>query len=206
MGGLTLLVEGLDLAGKSSLMPRLARFFEGEGLKVRVSRNSLCPENPVAREADEMRQDPERDPERIAQLFVAAHMWDAAHFRPPVTGEVHLQDSCWLRTLAWEEWHGRRHLAELVRLAARGFPRFQAALYLTVSLRERQRRFYTRAHNDCEDRMVLESPREFSRLESCLRREAERCAGATVMDTTALTHDQVLERAARFFSVCSIAS
>lgn len=199
MGGLTYLVEGLDLAGKSSLVPRLAEHLQSRGLTVRVARNCLCPDNPVAREADRLRQDPRRDPERMAQLFVAAHLWDAAHFDPPGEGEVHLQDSCWLRTLAWEEWHGRRQLAEVVRLASRGFPRFQAALYLTVSLKERQRRFFTRVHNDCEDRMVLESPREFGRLESLLRREAERCTGAGVLDTTALTPDQVLQKAIEFF-------
>ena len=160
---------------------------------------SLCPDNPVAREADEMRQDPARDPERMAQLFVASHLWDAAHFRAPGPGEVHLQDSCWLRTLAWEEWHGRRSMAEVVRLAARSFPRFQAALYLTVSLKERQRRFFLRAHNDCEDRMVLESPREFLRLEGYLRREAERCTGAVVLDSSEMTADQVLAEALRFF-------
>jgi hypothetical protein len=119
---------------------------------------------------------------------------------------VHLQDSCWLRTLAWEEWHGRKHLADLVRLAARSFPRFHASVYLTVSLKERQRRFFTRKHNDCEDRMVLESPREFARLESCLRREAERCVGAFVLDTTGLTPEQVLARACGLLAVPEVAA
>lgn len=200
MGGLTYLVEGLDLAGKSSLVPRLAERLTAQGYRVRIARNSLCPDNPIAAEADRLRQDPERDPERMAQLFVAAHMWDAAHFRAPKDGEVHLQDSCWLRTLAWEEWHGRKQLADMVRLASRSFPRFQAALYLTASLKERQRRFHTRAHNDCEDRMVLESPAEFARLETCLRRDAERCVGAFVLDTTELSQERTLELAVRFFA------
>ncbi len=194
MGGLTLLVEGLDLAGKSTLVPQLRRRFEQQGLEVRFSRNCLCPDNPVAREADRLRHDPKRDPGQAAMLFVAAHLWDAAHFLPPGPGQLHLQDSSWLRTLAWEEWHGRPELAALLRQAAVLFPRFDAMIYLTASLPVRQRRYYQRRRNDGGDRLVLEAPRESARLERCLRHEAERY-GALTLDNSALSPCQTLEAA-----------
>ncbi|GMU52173.1 MAG: hypothetical protein AMXMBFR33_13190 [Candidatus Xenobia bacterium] len=194
MGGMMLLVEGLDLAGKSSLVPELARRFEKQGLEVRLARNCLCPDNPVAREADRLRQDLERDPDRAAMLFVAAHMWDAAHFVLPGPGQVHLQDSCWLRTLAWEEWHGRAELAALLRQATKFFPRFDQTIYLTASLPERQRRYFLRRKNDCGDRLVLDAPEEFARLEACLRREAGHL-GAVTLDNSQLTIAQTQDQA-----------
>jgi thymidylate kinase len=104
MAGRVVLVEGLDLAGKSTLVRNLQAELTRRVIPVRVSRNALCPDNPVAALADQVRRDPHAGLIETGALFLAAHLWDDRHFTPPPDGMVHLQDSCWLRTLAYHSW------------------------------------------------------------------------------------------------------
>ena len=73
-------------------------------------------------------------------LFLAAHLWDARHFTTPPDGMVHVQDSCWLRTLAYHTWKDTPAIPEQLARAARYFPRFDAAVFLTAGVEERRRR------------------------------------------------------------------
>src|SRR5439155_18295365 len=102
--GRVVLIEGLDLAGKSTLVRNLQAELTRRGIPVRVIRNALCPDNPIAALADQVRRDPEAGPIETGALFLAAHLWDARHFTPPPDRTVHIQDSCWLRTLAYHTW------------------------------------------------------------------------------------------------------
>ena len=58
MAGRVILIEGLDLAGKSTLVRNLQAELTRRGIPVRVSRNALCPDNPIAPVADALRRDP----------------------------------------------------------------------------------------------------------------------------------------------------
>src|SRR5438270_13332793 len=129
MAGKVVLIEGLDLAGKSTLARNLERELTRRGVRVRVSRNALCPDNPIAALADQLRRDPSAGLVETGALFLAAHLWDARHFRPPPEGTIHLQDSCWLRTLAYHTMQGTPGIPELLRQAVPTFPRFDAALF-----------------------------------------------------------------------------
>jgi thymidylate kinase len=53
MAGRIVLIEGLDLAGKSTLVRNLQAELTRRGIPVRVSRNALCPDNPIAALADQ---------------------------------------------------------------------------------------------------------------------------------------------------------
>src|SRR5689334_11657670 len=106
MAGRVVLIEGLDLAGKSTLVRNLQAKLKHRGISVRVSRNTLCPENPIAALADQLRLDPQAGLLETGALFLAAHLWDSRHFTPPLDGVVHIQDSCWLRTLAFHRARG----------------------------------------------------------------------------------------------------
>jgi len=96
--GRLILIEGLDLAGKSTAVQGLRERLPGP---IRYSRNSLCPDNPIATVADQLRSDPDHTALEGSCLYVAAHEWDLRHFTPPEEG-THLQDSCWLRGLAYD--------------------------------------------------------------------------------------------------------
>jgi dTMP kinase len=202
MAGRVVLIEGLDLAGKSTLVRNLQAELTRRGIPVRVSRNSLCPANPIAALADQVRRDPHAGLIETGALFLAAHLWDARHFTPPPAGTVHLQDSCWLRTLAYHTWKDTPAIPEQLARPARYFPRFHAALVLTAEIGERQRRLGQReaeipGANDHEDRAVMREPERFLRLEADLLRLAAVMVKAEVMDTTRLTPNDVLEHALR---------
>jgi thymidylate kinase len=82
VSGRVVLIEGLDLAGKTTLARRLAQTLARSGVAVRSSRNALCPDNPVAMAADRLRRDPEAGWQETGSLFLSAHLWDARHFPP----------------------------------------------------------------------------------------------------------------------------
>lgn len=194
--GRLILVEGLDLAGKSTLCQGLKAHFEKTGWKVRSANGELCPDNPTARVAREMvRWDPGFTGPEAGGLFMAAHLWDARHFKPPGAGEVHLQDSCWLRSLAFERVIGTPELATMMEAQSRSFPVFDAAIVLTASLETRRARLAQRAQNDLHDLFAFKNPDKFFRIELELAELAWRKAGALVLATDGLDPDQVLAQA-----------
>jgi dTMP kinase len=196
MAGRVVLVEGLDLAGKSTLVRNLQAELTRRGIPVRVSRNALCPDNPIAALADQVRRDPDAGLIETGALFLAAHLWDARHFSPPLDGTVHLQDSCWLRTLAYHTWWDTPAIPEQLARVVRYFPRFDAAIYLTARIEERQRRLELRERehpgsNDADDHLVMTAPDRYLALEQDLEALSVGITKARVMDTTNLSPESV---------------
>ena len=181
MAGRVVLIEGLDLAGKSTLVRNLQAELTRRGIAVRISRNALCPDNPIAPVADALRRDPGASLLETGALFLASHLWDARNFEPPPEGVIHIQDSCWLRTLAYHTFHGTPRIPELLRSAAPTFPGFDAAVFLTADLAERRLRLGRResehpGSNDANDHMVINKPDIYLGLESELQALAARYA------------------------------
>jgi dTMP kinase len=199
MSGRIVLIEGLDLAGKSTLVKWVVGELTSRGVPVRSSRNSLCPDNPLAALADRLRRDPTASVIETGALFLAAHLWDVRHFQSPPPGTVHVQDSCWLRTLAWHTHRGTPAIPALLQEAAEAFPRFHAAVFLTASVTARQRRLWEREReeagaNDADDHAVFRVPEEFLHREALLAELARTLTGAHTLDTTDLTPEEVLRR------------
>jgi thymidylate kinase len=197
MAGRVVLIEGLDLAGKSTLVENLRRELTRRGIPVRVSRNALCRDNPIAALADQVRRDPHAGLVETGALFLAAHLWDARHFTAPPDSTVHLQDSCWLRTLAYHTFRETPAIPEQLARAARYFPRFDLAVLLTAGVAERKRRLVQRQHeqpgaNDEGDHAVVRDPRRFLAIECELIRLASAIARARVLDTTDLAPQELL--------------
>ncbi len=189
MAGTVVLIEGLDLAGKSTLVQNLARELASRGIAVRVSRNALCPDNPIAALADRVRRDPEAGLLETGALFLAAHLWDARHWTPPPDGTIHIQDSCWLRTLAYHTARGTPGIPPLLHKAMLSFPRFDAAVFLTAGIEERRRRLAERegeqpGSNDENDHLVQTDPVQYLSVEQELRALVGRCGVVTDVDTT----------------------
>lgn len=189
-----ILVEGLDLAGKSTLVEALRIFYTTAGNKVRVLNGQFCSENPAARVARELvRWDEGFGGVEAGALFLSTMLWDARHFVPPSAGEIHLQDSCWLRTLAFEQLYGSATLARMIEEQGRRFPRFDQALFLTASLEERERRLRSRAQNDLHDLMAFRKPEKFLAIEQRLRELVLEWEAGIVIQTDGLTPLQVLK-------------
>ncbi len=189
MYGKVVLIEGLDLAGKSTLVHNLQVELARRQMPVRVSRNALCTNNPIAPIADAIRRDAGAGLIETGALFVAAHLWDARHFEPPPSGTIHLQDSCWLRTLAYHTVRGTPGIPDLLRRSIPSFPRFDAAIFLTANINERRGRLGERDRespgtNDRDDQAVLCNPAAFLHHETTLRLLAVAHFDAMVVDTT----------------------
>lgn len=193
--GRLVLVEGLDLAGKSTLIESLAQHYRHQGWTVTVAHGDLCPQNPVAQVTREMmRWDPGFTPQEGGPLFLASHLWDLRNFSRP-TGErtIHIQDSCALRSLAFEKVVGRPDFVELFQDVVRRLPRFDAAFVLTASLQTRRRRFESRALNDLHDQFMFKDPVRFSQVDSELLHLSVKEMGARIVSTDDLEREEVLE-------------
>tara|TARA_R110002096_G_scaffold364019_2_gene557096 strand:- start:2343 stop:2987 length:645 start_codon:yes stop_codon:yes gene_type:complete len=194
---LTVLIEGLDLAGKSTLWRGLEKNIPALGYELRQGRNSLCKGNQLARQADAMRRDPNRNFQKTSELFLAAHRWDAEHFVSPPRGTIHLQDSCWMRTLAFARFASNQVATQKLKEAARSFPAFDLVIFLTASIDIRRERLAKREReepgaNDAGDAWVNSRPEDFLRLEGELKGVVEKFAHPVVIDTTDLDPGTIL--------------
>jgi thymidylate kinase len=197
MAGRVVLIEGLDLAGKSTLVRNLQAELLHRGIPVRVSRNALCPDNPIAALADQLRRDPHAELVETGALFLAAHLWDARHFTPPPDGMVHIQDSCWLRTLAYHTWNDTPAIPEQLARAARYFPQFDAAVFLTARIEERRQRLTQREReqpgsNDANDHLVQSDPQGYLGLEHLLWQLTHLYTKATRIETTGIPGERLV--------------
>lgn len=192
--GRMILVEGLDLAGKSTLIENLKRHHPGP---VRLRNGQFCENNPTGQVAREMvRWDEGFGGVEAGALFLSSMLWDARHFEPP-GAELHLQDSCWLRTLAFEQLYGSAPLARLMEEQGRKFPRFDRAIFLTASLEERLRRLHRRSNNDLHDQLAFKKPEKFLAIEKRLLELVVEWEKAMVIDTTEMSKDEVFEQGLR---------
>lgn len=190
--GRMILIEGLDLAGKSTLVEGLRAHFESQEQKVRVANGQFCQPNPAAEVARQLvRWDSGFGGMEAGSLFLSTMLWDERHFLSPSEG-VHLQDSSWLRTLAFEQLYGSPVLADLMEQVGARLPRFDAAVMLTASLPERQRRLQLRAHNDLHDQLAARNPQKFLAIEQRLAELVQGWERGRVLATDGLTPQQVL--------------
>lgn len=192
--GRMILVEGLDLAGKSTLIEGMAAHYRRRGWTVSVAHGDLCRDNPVGKVTrDMMRWDPGFTAEEGGPLFLASHLWDLRHFQPPSgPRSLHIQDSCALRSLAFERVVGRPEYVDRFSDVVSRLPRFDASYVLTARLETRRRRFAQRQVNDLHDQFMFRDPVLFSRVDSELMHLAvERC-GARITDTDERTTEEVL--------------
>jgi thymidylate kinase len=197
MAGRVILVEGLDLAGKSTLVRNLEAELTRRGLPVRVRRNALCSDNPIAPVADALRRDPNAGLLETGALFLASHLWDARNFQPPPNRMTHIQDSCWLRTLAYHRAMGTPFVPDLLCSVAEGFPMFDLALFLSADITTRQRRLLVRENeqpgsNDIGDHLVNHRPDFFLSLERQLQHELCKLTSAVLINTTFLDPTEVV--------------
>lgn len=193
--GCMILIEGLDLAGKSTLLSSLQRHFLSLGWQVRVAHGDLCPENPVAQVARQMmRWDPGFSSDEGGPLFLASHLWDLRNFCAPQEARcLHIQDSSALRSLAFERVFGRPALLPLFEDVVDRLPTFDLTVGLTAGLETRKRRYQQRAENDLNDQFLFRNPEGFSRVDEELMALVRERLGGQVLTTDELAPRQVFE-------------
>jgi thymidylate kinase len=193
-----LLVEGLDLAGKSTL---------SRGLLARIApqlalrRNALVLDNPVYLFADDLRRARTVDGAVLGPLYVAALELDLQRVVSDTDRAAHvLQDSLvGLRSYCYYAARGDEALAgKFAQMLDDGrHPVFDKAVVLTASIAKRRERLEERRrlapHEVAEDDLAVEkNPAMFMCMEEILVREAQRRYGALVIDTTEMSQQEVL--------------
>lgn len=187
------LVEGLDLAGKTSVCNRLvARLLPCPEHR----RNALSEKNALYRASDSLRRADGLDGRYLGHAYLAAAALDMRLFKPP--RRLRIQESTIaLRSYAHYRARGEDALADgFARiLDDPSYPKFDAAVVLTASLDERLKRLNKRRGEAPEeiapdDLAVIRTPELFLRMEEVLIGEARKRFGAVVLDTTGHTFSQ----------------
>ena len=191
-----ILLEGMDFSGKTTLAQALVNRFQFSGTPAWSSQNSLCPENPVCKIAERISEESRRHPYEASALFLASHLWDMRHYDPDRPG-VHIQDSCWLRSKAFDRRQG-------IPLPWEQLPgvEFSAVIYLSTSLKVRQWRCRKRSIHGA-DHWVFTRTDQFLAMEHHLRAEFCQHPRFLEIDTSHLTPAQVLEEAWSYLQPCT---
>ncbi len=188
-----ILIEGLDLAGKSTLTASLEQYYRELGVPTRLCNGQFCADNPTAAVARELvRWDEGFSGVEAGSIFLSSMLWDQRHYEP--FDGVHIQDSSWLRTLAFEQLYGSPLLAKMMEEQGRKFPRFGGAVMLTASIPERKRRLAQRGQNDLHDLMAFQKPEKFLAIETRLAELVQKWENGSLISTDGRSPDEVLER------------
>jgi thymidylate kinase len=189
-----ILIEGLDLAGKSTASRAILAEFKP---RPTLRHNALTENNEIYTLADTMRRARTMNSAVLGPLYLAAIELDLQRYAP-AEGNV-LQDSTIiLRSLAYYRARGMEKLAAgfEVYLADKRHPTFDRAVVLTAGIEVRRQRLKKRQREEPgevadDDLMVVKAPETFLRMERELISEAVRRFGADVIDTTTMTPEEV---------------
>lgn len=190
------LVEGLDLAGKSSVCRALAASISPSPDH---RRNALTEDNILYTAVDEIRRMQSLSGEYLAHAYLAALAFDLQRYRPH--SRMTIQESTIaLRSLAHYRARGEEQFAQafLRLLDAPEYPRFDCAIVLTANIEVRRQRLEMRRreapHEIAEDDLaVVKTPDTFQAMERILITEAEKRYRAVVIDTSTLSLSEAVE-------------
>jgi thymidylate kinase len=162
-----ILVDGMDLSGKTTLAKALVAALQARGIAARRNVGGLhkgwldafaqwayrrCRPGSVL----------------VSWLFAGVMLADALRARHRAS-EVVMQEAYAEHTIAFAEGFGRRAPAWVVRALRRWLPRFDRIVVLTAGHQERVRRFGARGQNDAVDALLLAEPWRLGAIEHRLR-------------------------------------
>ena len=192
--GKIFLVEGLDLAGKTSACKNLVARLKP---RPEYQRNAFAEKNTLYLAADDLRRADALDGRHLGYAYLAAAALDVVLFRQPEGARVQ-ESTITLRSLAHYRARGDHEMADgFARLMDQAnFPKISGAVVLTASLEVRRARLEMRRQEAPDeiapdDLAVISTPDLFLRMEEILIGETVQRFGATIIDTTILDKEQV---------------
>lgn len=183
------LIDGLDLSGKSTLAASLAEALLAAGLPVRRSVGGLH-KGMADRVAGWLYRRLPPGSALVSWAFALA-LWADRRARPEAAVVVHEAHAA--HAIAFAEGFGQRLPAALLRRLRPRLPRFDLVIYLGARPLTRYRRYLGRPRNDAVDAALLADPARLERIDARL---ASLLAedGAWRIDTDELDADEILER------------
>jgi thymidylate kinase len=187
-----ILVEGLDLAGKSTLSSRLC---ERLGPAWSIRHNALLADSPIQALADRLRKEGKLSVRVVGFLYHAALLAELEVFQRPA-GNVIQDSTIVLRSLAYHTANGTDGLPGLFEAALTSHPKFDAAFVCVANRESRLARLKKRRKENlsAEDFLVRDGYGLFQRSEAILIEAARRHFGATVLDTSCLEDPAASDR------------
>jgi dTMP kinase len=179
-----ILIDGMDLSGKTTLAGRLRRRLEARGLRVRHTRYTLY-DGPHARLARLAYRSLPPGSLLCAWAFVAAALVDRVLDLVALHGDddVHIHEAHAAHTVACAAGFGHHRTAALLEALSPLWPRFDQTLLLTAGMDTRRARMAMRAKNDANDLILVQNPARFQRMNTRL------CHGLMVRGATILATD-----------------
>lgn len=182
------LLEGVDLSGKSSVVKHLVQ----KQPDWRHQHYSLVGENQILSIARDIDKD---GSEWIGFMYAKALERDLEHFEWPRYNTI--QDSTiLLRSLAYHSAAGYSRVTSELESLAQKHPRFSYAYVFTASMEVRRERLEERIRSGSKrvtanDLKVIQDPNFFARMEDALVDYAKNLFGAVVIDTSRLSVEEV---------------
>lgn len=191
----TIHIEGLDLAGKST-MCRMIR----DHLKAEYRHCSLLPDNQIYNFASALHVAQKVKTETAGGIFLGSVMRDLERYTPP--DHFVIQDSTSvLRSIAYHSVIGDLGLADAFRELLPLYPRFGASFILWSNLDVRLERLkgrISRHHDTPEDYFIRDSPDKFNKMQDIIIETAKEYFDAEVVDTSNMEQDGEKERLVRY--------
>ena len=187
----TIYVEGLDLAGKSTVCRLLH-----DKLGAEMRSKSLITDNLLCQQARMYRQTDILNSEVIGWFYYGALAADLLRYRRPE--QLVIQDSTILvRSLALHRVMQHHRLADHFEAMLELHPRFEVAVVLTASQEVRLKRFegrIGRGNDSRGDYLIRTDPELFWKIESLIQTIMTTHFNAVVIDSSTLEQDGEKDR------------
>ena len=190
----TIHIEGLDLAGKSTI----CRYIQ-QSRNFQKRNNTLLADNPLQEKADILRKAGQTDDGVLGRLYYESLLYDLEQYVP--SDELIIQDSTIiLRSIAFHSVFGDKELAKDFKRLLPRHPRFALSIVLTASDEVRKKRLVGRMsrHKDSpEDHLINANPQGFHEMEGILFGLVQNEFGGIIVDASNLEQEGEKERIAQ---------
>ncbi len=187
-----LLIEGTDMSGKTTTVKN---FTDSHSDAWRVRHNSLLDNpNPLGILVDQMvdRGEYEYSKTAINLAYAASALMDIDMFEWPTENTI--QESAGIiRSIGYAHVNRDTGIENVLMRALDVFPNFDCSFYLTADLGSRLSRLASRAIQSSNDKLIIKDPDTFFAIDDVAKNIAIDRFGAKIIDTTALSQEDVLE-------------
>jgi len=191
---ITIHVEGLDLAGKSTI----CRFIR-DSFGFQLRNNILVSDNPTIQETDYLRKNGLLDDASLGRRYFDALKYDLDHYNE--SAERIVQDSTIIvRSIAFHSVLGDPDLAESFRELLPRHPRFTRSVVLVASDEVRLKRLEgrcSRKNDSPEDYLIKRDPGAFHRIEDIIIDLVVNQFGGAIVDSSEMEQDGAKDRIAQ---------
>lgn len=187
-----ILLEGMDLSGKSTVLSELKKLFNWNSNHLSLSENKLMYSivNRISKSGNYSKAE-------IGYLYVAVLNMEIGNFTWPSSPTF--QDSCvLLRALAHHTAYQNKDIVFMLEKIAETHPKFSESYLFTASIKERIRRLNKRqsqdpTKNDNTDRLILNNPELFVEMEKAIIMYSKKYFNANVIDSDEITTDEIVQ-------------